>query len=942
MKVFLGVDVVDALAQTPASYEETSTEKPSFGGPDNSGYLDVSGGKAPSVQDQAVQQQQIKDQVVVDSVLSKEALNIEVAGVSAGIEGLKSFIEGEIAKLPPLQIAFKDLNASYGFAGQRFYVDTSVTAEALSKWSVGGVGALAFHKWNVSGLTALTDRVRERCALLWTLDDSDAQKMSWFYIAGGKSLNSLSAFSWIYDYEPLRYIGALKLDSINAVLPEYMKAFYQEFGKQISSYETVVLQVNKTQFLVLSGKSAYVFDDKISHNAYYNYIMNPDGPSTVYTIPASLGGIGAVGSKVLDIPNTVLLNTWFRDHAFVAPAPQNKKELDKTGFLGTYAKITPVYNFAITPYEQVIADKKIAEGLLPNVYVSVCADNAKKDQGQALNMKYSCFTTLNGALQDTLLHNESQFFEAWTETLPRAVASGKTNDLVNYRNLILSSQDVALLQDVQQRIAMFPMYVHVEFTTEPLTEFMTSVVAMPGLCNQLMTDYANLFLGPADSVAMTEVAIQNEKLTVQERNLRVKDWQEDLDSLTSKVPKSCVLIGENADKNVTDINDPKHKLHSFILKQLYSLKYGALKKKHARTLHRVFSGETAYSETLFYRVTKYDMQYPTQALTNFFIPNTPDLVTAHIFDTQVKYGKKYLYKIYAYKIVLGTKYQYENLLYSKDWDNAALFANVQDSTKIFEVPYYEIENVSVIDCPPVPPEIEIIPFKNVDSAIKIWFNAGTGTQEAEPTSFSAEEAKQIEQIRLNQDRSTGPIRFNSDDAPLFFEVYRSKKHPKTYKDLEKVQLATSSGNVHVVGSGGDVLLSQVPNTKYWYIFRAIDQHGHISNPTAIYQVELVNDGGLIYPLIKTVEFAKKDVSPLERKMKRFIRIRPSAQQAMISVSPEGKVKMGKADVDAWNRTFKLKVRSEHTGKEAIFKFRLTYNVLANNLKMQKTEEAVKL
>ena len=47
--------------------------------------------------------------------------------------------------------------------------------------------------------------------------------------------------------------------------------------------------------------------------------------------------------------------------------------------------------------------------------------------------------------------------------------------------------------------------------------------------------------------------------------------------------------------------------------------------------------------------------------------------------------------------------------------------------------------------------------------------------------------------------------------------------------------------------------SVLPNTKYYYTFRSVDVHGHMSNPTPIYQVELIDADGAIYPLVNIYE-----------------------------------------------------------------------------------------
>ena len=66
-----------------------------------------------------------------------------------------------------------------------------------------------------------------------------------------------------------------------------------------------------------------------------------------------------------------------------------------------------------------------------------------------------------------------------------------------------------------------------------------------------------------------------------------------------------------------------------------------------------------------------------------------------------------------------------------------------------------------------------------------------------------------------------------------------------------------------------------PNTKYFYIFRATDKNGHVSNPSNIYRVEMVEEDGLIFPIIElyTPQETKRGVK--YRKMAKHLEIKPS-------------------------------------------------------------------
>ena len=76
-----------------------------------------------------------------------------------------------------------------------------------------------------------------------------------------------------------------------------------------------------------------------------------------------------------------------------------------------------------------------------------------------------------------------------------------------------------------------------------------------------------------------------------------------------------------------------------------------------------------------------------------------------------------------------------------------------------------------------------------------------------------------------------------------------------------------------------------PNTKYYYVFRSVDIHGNISNPTDVYEVELVFNSGVVYPVIKVVDFEMDvDLQVVKNKpMRRFIQIIPSLMQSKLNI-----------------------------------------------------------
>ena len=61
------------------------------------------------------------------------------------------------------------------------------------------------------------------------------------------------------------------------------------------------------------------------------------------------------------------------------------------------------------------------------------------------------------------------------------------------------------------------------------------------------------------------------------------------------------------------------------------------------------------------------------------------------------------------------------------------------------------------------------------------------------------------------------------------------------------------------------------NTKYYYVFRVFDRRGTVSYPSGVMEIEIVENSGIIYPLIKPYEF-KKQRMDTTKTLKRLLNI----------------------------------------------------------------------
>lgn len=171
------------------------------------------------------------------------------------------------------------------------------------------------------------------------------------------------------------------------------------------------------------------------------------------------------------------------------------------------------------------------------------------------------------------------------------------------------------------------------------------------------------------------------------------------------------------------------------------------------------------------------------------------------------------------------------------------------------LPYINKTSVKVISSPPPPPEITIIPYKNVKNKIKFFISDSFFTYRDYPIYMSESDTAQYDSLKENEKikySDDGKITFSGDEPSALFGIYRLEEKPRLYKDFNNAVVRV----LQPKGGGFEDEIS--PNKKYYYTFRAVDNHSMVSNPTAIYEIEIVENSGAIYPIINIVELYEED------------------------------------------------------------------------------------
>lgn len=376
-----------------------------------------------------------------------------------------------------------------------------------------------------------------------------------------------------------------------------------------------------------------------------------------------------------------------------------------------------------------------------------------------------------------------------------------------------------------------------------------------------------------------------------------------------------------------------------------------MEEKHGRTLEQYFNGDPAYSEAIFYKIEKFT--YPTATsdeanaspITTYYIPNSSQMDMCSFIDTQVKYGKKYKYVVTSYDLVISSKIKYQHPAggggteYPNSGINSPTGNVIPVGVKWFRNEAVlrknvvaTLENVVVTDRPPMPPQVTIVPYRDIEDKILINLNSSVGDRDLDPIIIDSSEEERIQTLKDSQRRIDNKLRYKSDDTPAIFSIYRTTKKPKTYQDFaDNMHREISTGQTATAGALNDAI---EPNVEYYYIFRTKDVHGNLSNPSVVYNVKMHDlDDGPHFLDISILDLEKEEEASLAEKkdvvktMRRYVQILPTVPQGLLSVEDSNlvdatsvndvtSVTLGVADESLWDKRFKIRFTSKKTGRKA--------------------------
>ena len=359
-----------------------------------------------------------------------------------------------------------------------------------------------------------------------------------------------------------------------------------------------------------------------------------------------------------------------------------------------------------------------------------------------------------------------------------------------------------------------------------------------------------------------------------------------------------------------------------------------------RNIKEIHNNVLARTEIMFYRINKTsDSQ---GLLQSYWIPADDQYID--FIDTQIKYGEKYTYSVAAYVLVFGSKYYYTNKRRSgKDFFVDAV---IEPSFKVIEIPDIFSDYCRVVQPPQPVPNVQFVNESSKEDYIKIHLNLAMNSEDLPLKAIEPQDLDQ-EQLRLDYDRLLERPRFVYNNERALYEIYRTEFKPKNYEELRGYKIAEIRNSFP---STGVVFKDYINAWKdYYYVFRSINIHGLVSNPTPVFQVKMTKDADESFLESRTVPFSVPKTTQPDRTFMKLLQAIPATEhtyydQTKLNEEIEGglssltgtaleKLTLGSAQHPIWGKKFKFRITSSETGKK------IDINIKVNLIKKKTMENS---
>jgi len=394
-----------------------------------------------------------------------------------------------------------------------------------------------------------------------------------------------------------------------------------------------------------------------------------------------------------------------------------------------YGDIDFIYNFYVRTYEFILSLPQVSEKILPNIYADISNDADNVDPFfERLITGFGVAPKEEVKMTNLMKNDDVDARDLLYTNISTKIAQtgGEARGLLadRFSNVIFPMENIDMLKDIESHVNIFPMVSKIEFRTDSRTEFAqilkdsnlstsflkylsflkrpsdpaaigpvqvaaalanrgglpttsapTTFQTVSGNSSSNATAHGNADIGGAGNLfGSLTITPPEPDVIVESSSLDEIDVLQWWDAFLNQAidfgesGKSEVFMG-NQDASVQIARNIQSSFSRILSLLIFSGKLQSLIKTKMRSYAQITNGEKCYTETVAYRVAKFNVASGTGApIQNFWFPNSNEIDIIKYFDTQVKFNKEYKYVIYAYELVIGAQYDYKDLQIITDND----------------------------------------------------------------------------------------------------------------------------------------------------------------------------------------------------------------------------------------------------------------------------------
>ena len=251
--------------------------------------------------------------------------------------------------------------------------------------------------------------------------------------------------------------------------------------------------------------------------------------------------------------------------------------------------------------------------------------------------------------------------------------------------------------------------------------------------------------------------------------------------------------------------------------------------------------------------------------------------------------------------------------------------------EFMEIELFE-DSITVLEPIFTPPEVKFFNQNGKPNDLLVRAQLNYNALRTEYVPITGDDTTSIQEY-LQYFHPDGTYDFRTINGEGQFELRRLSSPPKSYADFEQAYVHNFTGDA--TGAIYSIVAHTInkikPNKKYYYMLRARNNHGIYSNPTTVYEVELLQDSDDTFIIVEEYQFKNNLPNNYSKSGKRYLQLKVSNLQGLINENSVEfqdaataeeitNVSLGPTDLESkvWGRTFKIRLTSEKTGKKIDF------------------------